>query len=264
MTDLDLIARALDVNEANLALGHEVFDAAGARFVRNRDVPDIRDANHVSHITAATPDEIEGLLARADAEYDGFPHRAFHADCRTPPQFEAHVQLLGYERDDALVLVLEGEVLGEPKQHEIRAVESDDDWCAFLALAHLDWAEYRRRLGHSEDATVGARMTSTRRLKQPPVQYWMAYIDGEPRGYFSSWEGTKGVGQVEDLFVQEEYRHHGLATALIYHSVAACRERGAGPVVIVADPTDTPKRMYAAMGSRPIAIKRSYRRMVEG
>ncbi|OGO52256.1 MAG: hypothetical protein A2148_06360 [Chloroflexi bacterium RBG_16_68_14] len=83
-------------------------------------------------------------------------------------------------------------------------------------------------------------------------------MDGAPRAYCSSWEGIDGVGQVEYLFTHPEYRHRGLATALIHRSVADCRERGAGHVVIVADPADTPKQMYAAMGFRPVAIKRSY------
>jgi predicted N-acetyltransferase YhbS len=60
------------------------------------------------------------------------------------------------------------------------------------------------------------------------------------------------------LFVEAAFRHRGLATALIHHCVRRCREAGAGPVVIVADPDDTPKHMYAAMGFRPVATKRDY------
>ena len=49
-----------------------------------------------------------------------------------------------------------------------------------------------------------------------------------------------------------------LATTLLHHGVADCRAHGAGPVAIVSDPKDTPKHMYAAMGWRPVAIKRAY------
>ena len=63
---------------------------------------------------------------------------------------------------------------------------------------------------------------------------------------------------MEDLFTHPEFRHRGLATALIHNCVADCRAHGAGPVVIVCDPGDTPKEMYAAIGFRPIAIKREY------
>jgi len=50
---------------------------------------------------------------------------------------------------------------------------------------------------------------------------------------------------------------------LIHLCVRACREAGAGPVVIVADPDDTPKHMYAAMGFRPVGINRAYWKQVE-
>ena len=85
-------------------------------------------------------------------------------------------------------------------------------------------------------------------------------MDGEPRGFFSSWEGTAGVGQVEDLFVEDGWRHRGLATALLHHTVADARAAGAGPIAIIADATDTPKTMYAAMGFRPVATVRKYTR----
>ena len=81
--------------------------------------------------------------------------------------------------------------------------------------------------------------------------------------YLASWEGIDGVGQVEDLFTHPDHRHRGLATALLHHGIADCRAHGAGPVVIVADPTDTPKQIYAALGFRPVAIKRSYRKSLE-
>jgi predicted GNAT family acetyltransferase len=73
----------------------------------------------------------------------------------------------------------------------------------------------------------------------------------------SSWPGENGVGQVEDLFTHPDYRHRGLATTLIAHGVADARARGAGPVLIIADPSDTPQQMYSAMGFRPLFISRS-------
>lgn len=85
-------------------------------------------------------------------------------------------------------------------------------------------------------------MRAAHRAKQPPVQHWLACVDGKPVAYFNSWSGIDGVGQVEDLFTHPEFRHWGIATALIYRCVADARGKGAGPVVIVADATDTPKR----------------------
>ena len=86
----------------------------------------------------------------------------------------------------------------------------------------------------------------------------MAYMDGVAVGYCTSWDGVDVVGQVEDLFTHPDFRHRGIATALLHHCVADCRAQGAGPVIIVADPKDTPKNMYAAMGWKPVAVKRGY------
>ena len=42
---------------------------------------------------------------------------------------------------------------------------------------------------------VGEGVIACYRKKVPPLRYWLALVDGEPRGFFSSWEGTAGVGQ---------------------------------------------------------------------
>jgi GNAT superfamily N-acetyltransferase len=246
------------VNEAQYALANECFEADGARFVRNTATPAVRDANHVSHVTASSPDEIEALLARVEREYAHAPARAYHCDFRTPPEFEARLLLDGFTMRDNLVSVLDGHLIGERRPFEIRQVESNEDWRLFEALHALDWRETRERLGQEELPDVGIAMVRTRRAKCPPSRYYLGYIAEAPRGYFSTLPGIDGMAQVEDLFVDPAYRHRGLATALIHHCVRACREAGAGPVVIVADPTDTPKRMYAAMGFRPVAVKRDY------
>lgn len=254
----DLAHQALDVNQAMLALGNEVFEAEGATFVRNRALSDIRDSNHVSHVSAATPEEIGRLLARVEREFAGFPHRRFDTDNRTPPEFEARLALDGYQRGEALVMILEGDRAGTPKPHDIRLVEGESIWSDYTTLNEAGWLDYQERIGEGENVEVGRAMLASRRAKSPPARHWLAYADDAARAYLTSWEGIDGVGQVEDLFTQQEYRHRGLATALIHHCVADCRAHGAGAAIIVCDPDDTPKEMYAAMGFRPIAIKRSY------
>ena len=257
MTDA---AAALDTNAGWLALGCETFAAAGATFVRNRDVPSIRDANHVTRITAATPDEIDALLARADAEFAGIPHRAFHVDFRTPPAVEARLALGGYTMVPALVMLLEGAPGLAPGACEIGPLD-DADGRTHDALAQLqaeDWREGRERAGVAEAPDVGQAMLRSMLGKRPDVRWSIAYVDGVAAGYFSSWRGIGGVGQVEDLFVAPKVRRRGVAMALLHHCIAQARADGAGPVVIVADPDDTPKQIYARMGFRPVAIKRSW------
>jgi GNAT superfamily N-acetyltransferase len=261
--DRDLIARALDVNQAWLALGHETFVADDARFVRDSAVPPIRDANHVDAVTAGTPAGIARLLERVEREYAGFPHRRIDFDFRASPLLEPALVLAGYARHGhALVLLLEGPLHGEARPFEVRPVVSDHDWQAYASLQAGDWAEYRGRVEHDPDPGVGEAMFAARRKKSPPVRVFLGCIDGVPRGYFCAWQGSDGVGQVEDLYVAPEYRQRGLATALIHHCVADARAHGAGPVVIVADPTETPKDMYADMGWRPAALKHEYWKIV--
>ena len=256
----DAVRSALTVSEAFSALGNERFEAEGATFVRNREIPDIWDANHVAHVTAATTEEIDRLLARVEREFEGCNHRQFRVEFTTPPALEARLTLEGYERTEELVMLLEGELHGQPKLHEIRPLTDDAGWQAYTALHDLDWQEYKERMpstGGFDEKTAEAMMRS-RQLKTPPVRHWLACVDGEPRAYLSSWGGVAGVGMVEDLFTHPDFRHRGLATALIHHCVSEARKEDAGPVVIGADTTDTPKRMYAALGFRPVAVKREY------
>ena len=97
----------------------------------------------------------------------------------------------------------------------------------------------------------------------PPVRYWLAYTDDGPRAFFTSWTSNDGIGVLDDLFTHPDYRHQGLATALVHHCVADSRARGAGPVALEADPKDTPKRMYAAMGFRPLSLSHEYLKTFE-
>ena len=256
----DAARSALTVSEAFSALGNERFEADGATFVRNREIPDIWDANHVSGITASTPEAIGRLLERVEREFAGFDHRQFRAEFTTPPALEARLTLEGYQGSEELVMLLEGELQGQPKRHEIRPLTDDAGWQAYTALHDLDWREYKERMPGRRgfDEKTAEAMMRSRRLKTPPVRHWLACVDGEPRAYLSSWIGVDGVGMVEDLFTHPDFRHRGLATALIHHCVAEVRREGAGPVVIGADPKDTPKRMYAALGFRPVALKREY------
>jgi GNAT superfamily N-acetyltransferase len=259
----DTIRKALAVNQALLALGNEVFEADGATFIRNRSAPELTDANHVAHVTASAPDEVERLLARVEREFRGCPHRRFDIDFTTPPAFEARLAVEGYQRFPLVVMLLEGNPAGDAVPCDIRLAEGDAGWDDYAALHEVDWREYAPRLGRPEEVWTAGAMVRSRRSKSPPVTYWLAYVDGEPRSYCASWAGMDGIGEVDDLFTHPDFRRRGLATALIHRCVADCREHGAGAVVIVADPTDKPKDMYAALGFRPVALTCHYSKRAE-
>jgi ribosomal protein S18 acetylase RimI-like enzyme len=249
----------VEVNWRNLALGHDVFEADGATFVRNFALPGIYDANFVFGICTSQPGEVEHLLARAAREYAHAARLTFRVDPFTPTVFEARLALEGYERDEALVMVLDGPLRRSTRRFDIRPIENESAWQAYTELKCLDWSEHApRRNLNPEDMTTARALASSNRLKCPPVQYVLAYDEGRAIGHCNAWEGADSVGQVEDLFVHPAYRRRGIATALIHECVARARRGGAGPVVIVADPTDTPKQAYAALGWQPLAICRQY------
>ena len=262
---MTLTDRALATDLGNFALGNEVFELLGAKFLRNGNSPDIYDANHVADARPTTTAQIEEFLVAVDREYAGSKHRRFDVDYRAPPEFVARLALEGYEREDGLILVLEGELLGPaPKEFDIRPVESRSDWDAYWELMIKDWHEHIARQKRKPKDDIARQMLRAKRLKQPPVQYFMAYVKDRPVAYLNSWAGIDGVGQVEDLFTLPRFRKRGIARALIHHCVADARAKGAGPVVIAADPKDTPKRIYSAMGFRPVAVLSQYTKHLDG
>lgn len=258
----DLIRHALDVNLAMLAMGSDRVEAEGARFARNRALPAVWDGNHVSHVTASTPDEIDRLQARVDVEFADVSYRRYEIDRDTPPQFEARLACDGYRPQSLVVMLLEGDPRGRAKSHDVRLIEDGEGWQAYEALCEIDWHDYASTLGQPGDVWTADDMFQARRIKSPPARFWLAYDGGRPVAFLHSWEGTDGVGIVDDLFTHADFRRRGHATALLLRGIADCRSRGAGPVVIVADPTDTPKDIYESMGFRPVALKRTYHKVV--
>lgn len=241
--------------------GEERFEAQGAVFVRDRSIPDRYYANRVEQVTASTLEEIARLSDRVEVEYEGYRYRCFYVDRDTPTEFEAWLLMEGYQRSDSLVMVLTGELRGTPEPHKISLVETDADW-----LAYYDLIVTADRESDSGAPQVGDGRTSDARDQRiamlqsvsPPVRYWLAYAEGGPRAFFSSWTSTDGIAVLDDLYTHPDYRRRGLATALVHHCVADSRTRGAGPVALETDPSDTPKLMYAAMGFRPLSVSYEY------
>jgi GNAT superfamily N-acetyltransferase len=206
---------------------------------------------------------LERLLARMDVEFAGCNHRRLDLDPATPPFVSARLMLDGFAPDETLELLLEGKLRASPKAIDIREVTVDADWTAYARLQEMDFRETRARQGRPFNPEVAAAFLEIKRARMGVVRYWLAHVADAPRAYFASWPGENGVGIVEDLFTHPEFRRQGIATALIAHCVADARARGAGPVVIGADPSDTPKRMYADLGFRPVLVARRCERQVD-
>ena len=65
----ELVRRACDTYEAYFALGNGCADEEHLRFVRNPGAPNVYDANHIAKVSAATPEEIERVLARSAEQF---------------------------------------------------------------------------------------------------------------------------------------------------------------------------------------------------
>ncbi|MEE2702999.1 MAG: GNAT family N-acetyltransferase [Myxococcota bacterium] len=261
--DRKLERRVEETLEGYYALGNEVIDLGSVRFIRNRAHPNIHDANHGVPVRVETAGEIEAVLEHAEEIYAGYRDRLFRCSSDTPAAFEARLVVEGYALSTEVQLLLEGELSASPREMEIRRAETDSDWDAIYRLLRLDHEEDARRFGGGPmPEQVTRSMLAIYRAKCPPLRFWIAHEDGVDCGFFSSWPGQSGVGQVEDLFTQEEFRGRGIATALIVRAVTDARERGAGPVVIGARTDDWPKRFYHKLGFRPILLKHQFHKQL--
>jgi GNAT superfamily N-acetyltransferase len=257
--DAGLLDRAITTLLGYFELGNEVVATRRARFVRNVECSRIYDANHGTAIRAQTAVEIDDVLRRSDEIFSDVEHRTFKVDPCTPAAFEGRLLLDGYTGSSELQLLLEGDLDARPPTIDIRMVLSDTDWEAVARLTRLDHEEEAQKADREPvSPVVTAQMVASKRAKAPDLAFFLAAVDDVDCAFFSSWPGTNGVGKVEDLFTAPAFRRRGIATALIAHAVRDARHRGAGPVLIGADPDDSPKHMYAAMGFRPLCVLRSY------
>jgi len=237
-----------------------------ATFTIDPDRPGVWDANHVRSARAAIPEEIDELLDRIEELYGATDHRRIVADLDTPDTLEARLALDGWQLDTTLQHLLTGD-LPEPGPTTagltLRPVASDEDWADLVAVTRLDHLEEAEKQGREPwPEALTEQMVGHRRLKAPEMQPWLASIDGEAVGMFSSMPGDNGFGLVEDLFVDPSARGKGVALALIARATADSRERGAGPVIIGSLPNDWPKRLYARLGFRPMFLERHWDRAV--
>lgn len=254
-----LVDRLYETVHGYLALGNEVIEGPLVSFVRNVEAATIYDANFAAKVRARSPKDIDAVLARCEEVLEASRHRQLMIDPDTPPQVEARLALEGYERNDELDLVLDGELRAPSASGGItlRPVASAEDWASFARLVRMNHEEQNARGDRAHlGEEVTRQMVLTKRLKEPMVVTFLATVKREDCGYFSSWPGTNGLAKVEDLFTAPEHRHHGVGTALIRRCVEEARARGAKEVSISAAIDDTPKDMYVAMGFRPVSVLR--------
>lgn len=255
----DPSARACRTYRRYLALGHEEVEGPQGRVVREARAPRIYDANHLQAVSAGTEEALDAVLAFAAKELGGMRHRHVLVEPATPPAVSARLALEGYRSKATLQMLLAGALEGPPPPGvPIRRVEAEADWASLRTLLREDHVEDCARQGletYAEEVTD--QMLAVKRCK-PDLRFWLARAEGEDVAFFSSWPGEDGCGMVEDLFTLPRHRRRGIARALVHHAVADARARGAREVLIGADPADTPKAFYAALGFRPVCLTWSF------
>ncbi|MBJ7401096.1 GNAT family N-acetyltransferase [Mycolicibacterium sp.] len=93
----------------------------------------------------------------------------------------------------------------------------------------------------------------------------IAEVDGEPAAVavwfrnFSTWDGVAGI-YLEDLFVRERFRRHGLGRAMLATLARECVEHGYSRLSwAVLDWNSPAIALYDAVGGRPMSEWISYR-----
>ena len=239
--------------------GNRVERDVLATYVSNVEHAAIWVANHVSCVRAATADEIDHVLHRADRTLAHCPHRFVIVDPLTPEPFIARLALGDYrELSPTIQMVLQGAFTARGAHVEIRDVISDDDWDVLYGLVRLDHEEGKRTYRLTLDEEITRSMVAGYRAKSAMSQFFLAEIDGVACAYGSAVTGPHAMGIVEDLFTLPAYRHRGIATALIRHAVTYARDRGMGPMLVGALAGETAKAMYARLGFVPQCLTRQY------
>jgi GNAT superfamily N-acetyltransferase len=237
------------------------------RFLVEPSRPQVWDANHARLVRAGTDDEIDALLVAMDDVYAGMAHRQLVMDLDAPDVLEARLALEGWTLDTALQHVLTGPLrLDRPGRRgppglDIRPALDEHDWEAMEQLTRLDHLEESAKAGREDrSAELTHDMVAHRRAKAPAVQAWLARVQGQDVGMFSSMPpptpGPGQIGLVEDLFVHPQWRGQGISVALIEQCVDDVRARGGDQVLIGSEPTDWPKGLYARLGFRPTWLER--------
>ncbi|WP_299957112.1 GNAT family N-acetyltransferase [uncultured Modestobacter sp.] len=234
----------------------------GGLLVRHQAAPTHPLGTFLCRVRVQTVAELDTLVGDVSDLLAG-PAARVLVDPATAPFVEAELTVLDWLLETQLQLVLPAtEALAHPGDGlgwEFVVVRTDDHWAAVVELFRLDHVEEDRRLGRpARQPGATAEAVALRRALGEEVEYLLAQQDGRPIGCIASWVGEEGVGLIEDVFVHPDHRGRRVATALLGLAVGRVRARGAGPVLIGAEPGDTPKKLYATLGFRPTAVTRSW------
>jgi GNAT superfamily N-acetyltransferase len=100
---------------------------------------------------------------------------------------------------------------------------------------------------------------------EPPFECLLAEVDGAPVGFavffhtYSTWRGCRSL-HLEDLFVVESHRRHGIGRALLARLAVLARERGCARLEFAVLDWNAPAiAFYQALGAEPLGDWTTFR-----
>jgi ribosomal protein S18 acetylase RimI-like enzyme len=129
----------------------------------------------------------------------------------------------------------------------------DDEAVHRLMYVHAAWGEVP---GHTELSLDGWRS-----MLAPEYRAWVARRDGHPVGWVAGRVFSDGRGWIEQLAVARSARGQGLGRALLLHSLAELRSRGATALALgVQGENENASRLYRDIGFEVMREWRVYGR----
>ena len=238
-------------------LGYLPIEAAGITAVVTPAHPDTWDANWVQAGQAATSAAVVAALHR----HHPTGWQTVVTDALTPPGVEAALALADFREAVTLVEMATAVLMPPPALAPMTLLPVDEpEWPRFAALIDADHREGKRTGEHSE--AVAAGLTEGMRRRHGACDYWLLVEDGIDAGYGMTAVCPNGLGLIENLFTVPERRGRGLMSAFIVASAARLKAAGCDALFLDAHVRDTPKRLYARLGFKPVALTRTWVRHI--
>lgn len=248
---------AAELVEQFWSLGGETSDLGLGRLVRSPAAPAHPLGNFLTSLQVSDEGQLVSLLAEVES-LAGAACRRVLVPPGTPQRVEALLVLNDWHLETQLQLVLPASDAAAPAALPLEPVHAEEDWQAVEGLFRIDHIEEDRRAGRRERPVADTHAAVLLRRGLAPVRYFVTRRRSRVAGCIGLWTRSDGVAMIEDVFVHPDARGQGIATEMLRGVIGIARERGAGPVLIGAEVDDTPKRLYARFGFRPVVVTRSY------